>query len=149
MIPALCLDGPIVPASRHRDGSLAVPNDVAEVGLWTDGAPLELASGSQPERGTTLLAGHVNYVGQGQGTLGPLYRVAPGTVIYATTAAGGVTRWQVVAATAVRKSRLPAEVFVGRSGPRRLTLVTCGGSIHRSGHGWTYDDNVVVTAVPS
>ena len=56
---------------------------------------------------------------------------------------------RVVAAAAFHKADLPAAVFAGNSGPRRLVVVTCGGPIHhRPGRGWTYDDNVVSTAVP-
>jgi hypothetical protein len=143
-----------------------IPDDVGLVGSWTDGAPApapapapaqDPASASTPAdigsavaAGTTLLAGHVNHVGQGNGVLHDLYRIDPRATIYLTDRVDRVTRWQVVASTAVLKAELPASVFAGRSGPRRLVLVTCGGPIHhRKGHGWTYDDNVVVTATPS
>lgn len=150
VIPALCLDGPVVPATLKRDGSFAVPADVSQVGLWAGGAPLESDTGSPLETGTTLLAGHVNHVGQGRGTLAELYQVTAGMLIYVTTPTGRVTRWQVISATAVLKAQLPPSVFAGPSGPRLLTLVTCGGPIHhQAGRGWTYDDNVVVTAVPT
>jgi len=49
----------------------------------------------QPE-GTTLLAGHVNDVAQGNGTLHDLYKVEPGALVYVADPAGAVTRWRVV-----------------------------------------------------
>jgi hypothetical protein len=126
-----------------------VPADVHDVGLWTEGAPPVNSLGGPLAEGTTLLAGHVNALGQGSGSLAGLYRVVPGAFIYVTSA-HVVTTWSVVSATAIAKADLPTAVFAGSAGPRRLVLVTCGGAIHHvRGHGWTYDDNVVVTAVPA
>ena len=118
--------------------------------MWDGGAPLLSPAGGSYADGTTLVAGHVNYVGQGDGALFNLYRVQPGAVVYATDAWGRTTLWRVVSAESVLKQDLPASVFAGNQGPRRLVIVTCGGDIrYVPGSGWTYDDNVVVTAVPA
>src|SRR5699024_8983131 len=57
-------------------GVLTPPHDVSKVGIWTGGAPLD------SETGTTLLAGHVNLVGQGRGALFDLALMQPGDIIY-------------------------------------------------------------------
>jgi hypothetical protein len=150
IIPSICVDGAIVATTREATGALLIPGDVHDVGMWDNGAPLLSAAGGAYAEGTTLVAGHVNYVGQGDGALFNLYQVQPGAVVYATDAWGRTTLWRVVSAESVLKQDLPASVFAGNQGPRRLVIVTCGGDIrYVPGSGWTYDDNVVVTAVPA
>ena len=150
IIPSVCIDGAIVSTTRETTGALLIPGDVHDVGMWDDGAPLLSPAGGAYPQGTTLLAGHVNYVGQGDGALFNLYRVQPGAVVYATDAWGRTTLWRIVSARSVLKQDLPASVFAGNQGARRLVIVTCGGDIrYVPGSGWTYDDNVVVTAVPA
>jgi hypothetical protein len=100
--------------------------------------------------GTTLMAGHVSAPGQPFGALRSLSRITAGATVYATSAGGRVTTWRVTAVTAMPRADLPASVWAGHIGPRRLVIVTCGGAVHRNRRGvWTYDDNVVVTAVPT
>ncbi len=147
--PSLCVDGPIVPTDLEPDGALAIPHDVHTVGWWDKGAGLS-TTGRGNTTGTTLLAGHVDYLGQGDGALYRLSRITPGAVLYTTDRAGTVTRWRAVSLRVVIKSELPADLFTGRSGPRRLIVVTCGGPIeHLPGYGNSYRDNVIVTAVPA
>ncbi|WP_051450157.1 class F sortase [Actinospica robiniae] len=106
-------------------------------------------NGRPPNQGTTLLAGHVDYTGQGTGTLYDLYRVQPGTLVYASDASGHVPRWRVTGLTVVSKTELPSWVFAGTAGPRKLVIVTCGGPVdYVPGYGNTYRDNVIATAVP-
>jgi hypothetical protein len=149
VIPALCMDGPVVPTSLARDGSLIIPEDVHRVGIWDGGAPIVGPGGHAVTSGTTLLAGHVNYVGQGNGTFYDLYRSRPGDLVYLTDAAGHVTRWRIFSLRTVVKSALPRSLFAGNSGPRRLVLVTCGGPILREAGYATYRDNVIAEAAPA
>jgi hypothetical protein len=45
---------------------------------------------------------------------------------------------------------LPPWVFAGTSGPRRLVMVTCGGSLdYIPGYGYSYRNNVIAVADPS
>jgi hypothetical protein len=146
LVPGLCIDGSVVPTGLQPDGSLVIPADDHQVGLW-DGGPGLAAAGSKG--GTTLLAGHVDYVGQGDGALYRLSDVTPGMVIYTVDASGRVSRWRAVSLRVVVKAELPAGLFAGYGGPRLLTLVTCGGPIeYVPGYGNSYEDNVIVTAVP-
>jgi hypothetical protein len=150
IIPSICVNAPLVTTTRAPTGALQIPGDVHDVGLWDDGAPLLSTTGAADPTGTTLLAGHVNDAGQGNGALFDLYQVQPGALVYATDAAGRTSVWRVVSAQSILKADLPAGVFAGPQGPRQVVIVTCGGSIHyQPGVGWTYDDNIVVTAVPA
>jgi hypothetical protein len=149
VIPSLCIVGAIVRTPRLRNGTLVIPDDVKRIGLWDQGAPLAPLPSHPEVHGTTLLAGHVDHVGQGRGALYPLAHVSPGALAVATDADGTVTRWRVVSLLTVAKDRLPGSVFDGAVGPRRLVLVTCGGRvIQKPGVGGVYEDNVIVTAVP-
>ncbi|MFI1306493.1 class F sortase [Streptomyces sioyaensis] len=142
VIPALCVNAPVVATSRIRDGALSIPEDVQRVGMWDQGAALT------DKAGTTLLAGHVHAPVQGNGALYDLYRSRPGDAVYASDSRGTVTAWRIAGLQAAPKSRLPGSVFAGKSGPRRLILVTCGGPVEfHPGYGNVYRDNVIVTAV--
>lgn len=126
---------------------LNIPQNVQTVGHWTGGADVNAA------QGTTLLAGHVDYVGQGAGAFYRLYRVEPGAVVVVTDGTGQATVWRVTSLSVIVKTALPAQLFTN-SGPRRLVLITCGGPLlHQTdsnGQSYnTYRDNVVVTATPA
>jgi hypothetical protein len=150
VIPSLCVDAPTTPTARTDEGALTIPPDVREVGLWDAGAPLTGPDGSPLTFGTTLIAGHVNALGQGNGALYALSQIRAGALVLAADEAGHVTAWRVVGLQVVNKARLPESVFAGRTGPRLLVLVTCGGPIlHVPGYGNTYLDNVIATAVPA
>jgi len=150
VIGSLCIDSPIVPTYQQGDGVLVIPYDVREIGIWNAGARLTSSDGKALTWGTTLLAGHVDYIGQGRGALYDLYQVQPGAVVYASDAAGHVTRWRVTSLLVVQKSALPAWVFAGPAGSRKLVIVTCGGPVeYDPGYGNSYLDNVIATAVPA
>lgn len=144
VIPALCIHAPLVPTAQQSSGALVIPADVHRVGWWDGGATLTATTGS------TLLAGHVDYVGQGEGAFYQLYRSRPGTVVYTADGAGRVSRWQVTRLLVVQKAKLPDWVFAGRAGARQLVMVTCGGPVDEvPGYGGTYEDNVIAVAVPA
>ncbi len=148
-IPSLCAFGPTVDTSEDLENELTIPKDVRTVGVWDRGAPLLAADGRARPIGTTLLAGHVNAANQGRGTLYALYRVRAGALVYVVDGHGRVTRWRVTSLSIVAKGHLPPSIFAGRSGPRQLVLVTCGGPVVSTPTGHTYLDNVVATARPA
>jgi len=141
VIPALCIQGSLV-STNLRAGSLEIPADVHRIGTW--GATLRSPTG------TTLMAGHVNYVGQGNGALYDLAQVQPGMMVYATGASGDVTVWKIAGLAVAVKPHVPLWVFSGDNGPRRLAIVTCGGPLsYVKGWGWNYQDNIIATALPT
>ncbi|HEX6354082.1 class F sortase [Actinophytocola sp.] len=133
VIPSLCVDGPVVPVSVLPSGELEIPRNVRQVGRW--------------DAGGTLLAGHVNSVGQGRGAFADLYRIRPGAAVHLTDEVGALTRWRVTELEYVVKAELPADL-VDDAG-RRLVMVTCGGPVETvPGRGNTYRNNIIVTALP-
>lgn len=98
------------------------------------------------ERGSTVLAGHVDTRRLGVGPLALLREVGPGDTIRLRLSDGSTVRYRVAGLRQVDKqSRALASVFE-EHGPARLRIVTCGGEFDPENGG--YQDNVVLTAVP-
>jgi hypothetical protein len=136
----LGVQAPIVDASVI-DGALTPPDDVSEVGIWLDGAPLDSSTG------TTLIAGHANLAGQGNGALFDLGTVEPGQEIRTSDAAGNSTRWRVTSVVSRAKADgIEESVLAGPDGPRKLAVVTCGGELDFTDGVGNYQDNVYLYA---
>lgn len=144
-VPTIDVEAPIDSVGSDN-GAMIIPDDVRRVGRWDGGATLE-ASG-----GTVLVAGHVNFAGQGPGVLHNLFDVQPGAIVVTTDRTGNRTSWRITGLASYDKQALPAGIFT-KTGPRRLVLVTCGGDLlHVDGPdgGYnTYEKNVVAQAVPA
>lgn len=144
-IPALGVNAPIV-ATGAVNGSMVIPADVHQVG-WYDGIDAPGGSGVAPapgQSGVAILAGHVNWVGQGPGALKNIGTLESGDSIDVTGTNGRLTHWVVAKKPTVSsKTQLPPELF-SNSGAARLALVTCGGPFDSSTG--NYADNVIVWA---
>ena len=137
VIPSLGVTAPLLAEPLVR-GFLTIPSDVHQVGWYSGGGKIGA------ETGTLLLAGHVNYIGQGWGAFGHLADLQRGATVFTTDGAGAVQAWRVTAVTAMLQADLPQGIF-DASGPRRLVLVTCGGTLEPD---HLYNDNIVVYATP-
>ena len=137
--PDLGVDAPIDPVGVEPDGSMTLPGDVDRVGWYRFGP-------APGEKGSAVIAGHVDDVGQGLGVLAPLRGAEAGDELVVTDAEGTTTRWRVVARELIRKRALPLDELFRRDGPPRLILLTCGGPFLPEVGG--YRDNVVVVAEP-
>lgn len=103
------------------------------------------------ETGTNLLAGHVDDGDRTHGAMWALHRIEPGTSIYVTDSAGKMWTYRATSLKLYEKTALPTELFA-TDGTPLLALVTCGGETVPDPYlpsGFTYNDNVVVTAVPA
>ncbi len=135
MIPALGIYAPLTD-EKSVNGWMTLPGDLAQVGIHAGTAPLASPAGS------TVLAGHVN----GNGVNGALYRLyetSPGMQAWTKDRDGHLRQWVASSLKAYKKAALPQDIF-DVDGPRRLTVVTCGGAVV----GWHYTDNVIATFVP-
>lgn len=135
-IGALQVRAPVDAVGVTRDGRLTVPDDPARLGWWI-GSALPGA-----ERGTVLVAGHVDTAAAGRGALFGLEHLAMGQRVDVSTVERTVV-YRTVARRIYTKGRLPAELFRADTAPQ-LALITCGGSFSNG----AYDKNVVVYAVP-
>ena len=123
------------------DDELEPPQNVHRTCYWAGGAALS------DQVGTTVLTGHVNWVGQGTGALGNIGELHRGDLVRTTGKDGIVTTWEVQKVVHRPKSNgIDTSVFVGQSGPRKLYLITCGGAFDAADA--NYLDNIYVEAVP-
>nr|WP_237419123.1 class F sortase [Kitasatospora sp. SID7827] len=136
-IPALGVDAGLLPLALGPDGSLRPPPP--ERG---DSAGWYAAGTSPGERGTAVVAGHVD-TPAGPAVFFLLSRLAPGASVTVDRAGGGSAVFTVDRVVNYPKSGVPDEVYAPASRPE-LRLITCGGSFDRSRGG--YQDNTVVYA---
>jgi len=138
IFPAIGANARLLP-EPITDNALQIPPDVHHVGWWSGGGQL---SGSS---GTVLLAGHVNYVGQGPGALSQLAYAHVGETITTVGPHHMTQDWTVDKVTSLIQADLPQDIFTS-TGPRRLVIVTCGGTLEPDHY---YNENVLVYAEPT
>jgi LPXTG-site transpeptidase (sortase) family protein len=138
-LPSLGVRAAVRPVGVDRAGELEVPEDVAEVGWYR--------FGPRPgDAGSAVLSGHINSAEQGPGAFVGLSKLKVGDPVTVTTGDGKTRRYRVTATKEWPKSEVPLDTLFDRSGPARLTLVTCGGGFREDVR--SYKDNIAVTAVP-
>jgi Sortase domain len=148
VIPALGVHAPIV-ATGAINGSMTIPADIHTVG-WYDGSDSTggtTISGSTPwpgQSGVSLLAGHIDWAGEGPGALYYIGQLVVGDLIEVIGSNRETTYWRVSQPPiTISKAALPADLFSNR-GPPELALVTCGGPFDAATR--HYLDNVIVWA---
>jgi Sortase domain len=138
-IPAINVQASVSPVETVH-GTLAVPDNPADVGWWAGGARPGASSGS------VVLDGHVDSPA-GPGALFRLIDLRPGDGIFVTAVARQVLRYTVIGRRAFTKAGpLPSSLFAVTGTPR-LVLITCGGRFDRSTR--SYQDNIALFAVPA
>jgi LPXTG-site transpeptidase (sortase) family protein len=129
---------PVVPVGVDERGAMAVPEDVRTVGWYRYGSRPGASSGS------SVLSGHVDDRVQGRGAFADLGEVEPGDPVEVELADGTRLAYRVRTVERIGKDELAVDQLFTRSGPPRLTLITCGGDFDWTTR--TYEQNVVVTA---
>jgi len=139
-VPALKLDATVAAVGVDAEtGEFDVPPSVDRVGWYRFGP------GLGADRGSIVIAGHVDSAEQGKGAFFRLGSLTPGDEI-TLGGATGAKQFKVVGRERYAKTKIPLDKYFARDGALRLTLITCGGPFDRAtGH---YRDNVVVTATP-
>jgi hypothetical protein len=136
LIPGLRADAPVDAVGVAAGGGLSIPEDADRLGWWI-GSAMPAA-----DRGTVLIAGHVDTVADGPGALFALEKLPMGARID-VHAGDRVVGYRAVARRSYIKRRLPADLFRADTAPR-LVLITCGGSFADG----VYSHNVVLYAEP-
>ncbi|WP_267422000.1 MULTISPECIES: class F sortase [unclassified Curtobacterium] len=139
-VPSLGIDQAVRPEGVDPTGAMALPPDPAVAGWWRFGSTPASAVGS------TVLAAHVDAVGYGIGPFAHLVDVPVGTRVTVTSADGTTMRYAVATVDLLAKTGVPWASVFDHDGPRRLVLVTCGGTFDTATH--HYRSNLVVTATP-
>jgi hypothetical protein len=140
-IDAIGVSASVMPAGVNAGtGEFAVPPSVDQVGWYRFGPGLDAAAGS------VVIAGHVDWAEQGQGAFFRLRELSPGDHVDVTGTDGVLRRFVVAEREVWQKELIPLAEYFDRTGPLRLTLITCGGPFDEPTR--RYRDNVVVTATP-
>ena len=139
-IPALEIAAPVDVVGVADDGQVEVPVDVRRAGWYRFSAKPGAGAGS------VVIVGHRDGVDQGGGAFIDLGNLRPGDLITVTTEQDRALTYEVVARESFAKSKVPLRELFSRSGPERLTLITCGGPFDPAR--LEYTDNIVVTALP-
>jgi LPXTG-site transpeptidase (sortase) family protein len=140
-IGTIAAAAPVVAVGVDERGAMAVPEDVRTVGWYRFGSRPGSLSGS------AVLSGHVDDRVQGRGVFAALGDVDPGDLVEVELTDGTRLGYRVRTVERVAKDALPADQLFARSGPPRLTLITCGGDFDWTTR--THTENVVVTAEPA
>lgn len=99
-------------------------------------------------RGTTVVAGHVNWADGSWAPMSNLYAVRPGMLVHLTDRDGTRTSWRVTGTTEVPQTELSRQVpLTDTTGTRRLELITCTAERDADGS-VRFTKNLVVTAEP-
>lgn len=139
-IPAIGVDMSVQPEGLADTGAMALPPDPADAAWYRYGSWPGSAGGA------TVIAAHVDSLDYDIGPLARLPEVVAGTEMIVTTEEGREISYLVQAEGMVRKTDVDWPAVFDRSGPPRLTIVTCGGEFDYDRR--TYLENVVVTALP-
>lgn len=137
-IPSIGIQAPVVhigliPGSNAMD----IP-DPEKVGHYTLAAPIGA------DRGSTLIAGHVNK-GWEPGALWNLSKAQKGALVYITDSTGKQHTYKVVSARTITRQPLPADTYAVDGDPQ-LVVVTCAGEPGPDGKVLNYDQNTIITA---
>ncbi|MER5476234.1 class F sortase [Streptomyces sp. NPDC002734] len=139
LVRAIGLDAPVLPVGVTRQGNMSVPSDPAVAGWYRHGP----APGG--DRGSAVLAGHLDDATGALGTFALLREAEPGDQVEVWREGAEPVRYRVTARTTVPDDALPPAVF-RRDGPPVLTLITCAPP-YVPGEGG-YRANLVVVAEP-
>lgn len=139
-VESLGIDMPIESVGLGADGAMELPANPA-VAAWYRYGP----SPTSPT-GATVVAAHVDSLVYDLGPFARLATARAGTEIVVTTEDGVDRRYALESIQTVDKADVPWVSIFDRSGPARLTLVTCGGEFDYDAR--RYLSNVIVTAQP-
>lgn len=133
-IASIGVDARIVAVGVAADGQMEIP-PAADVGWYRLGP-------APGQRGSAVVAGHLDREGE-RGAFFALGSVPVGAQVV-VDGDGTSRRFVVTAREQVAKDAVDLRRYFTRSGPERLTLITCGGAFSRSER--HYADNIVITA---
>ena len=135
-IPKIDVKAHVIDLGLERDGSLEVPKDYSEVGVW-EGGP-------QPgERGAAVLAGHVDSR-TAPAVFYELRKLRRGDRVHWFGDNGVVATFVVTRSEQHPKAQFPTKRVYGKTRHRELRLVTCTGPADPSGRRAL--DNLIVFA---
>lgn len=139
--PAIKADMIATEVGVAEGGLMEIPEDAGIAGWYRySAAPAE-------ESGSTIIAAHAGSLSTPRGPLYDLRVSRVGQSIEIIDTKGAVTLWKVATVEQIHKETLDLTPYFSQTGVRKLVLFTCGGRWDSSRQ--SYDDNIIVTAVPA
>lgn len=141
-VPGVDLKVGLVDQGRDGSGYLVVP-DASKAARYRGSAAV------CAEKGSTLLAGHVNFPDGSLAPMASLVRVTKGMPLYVSDDAGVTCRYKIIGLESLGKTSLPADIFA-TEGPHLLRVVTCDLAspfVTIAGRA-QFANNTVATAIP-
>lgn len=142
---SMSIDGavaPVDPVQLTDTGTLIPPADVSRLGWYSASA----VPGTAGAVGSTVITGHINYQGQGEGYAARFTRLSEGELFDVLIDGEPVTfRVSQAPYRLPKGSDFPPEVN-DATGPNQLVLITCGGQFVGGALG--YADNIITVAEP-
>ncbi len=135
-IPSLNLSAPIIPVGLNEDGTVEVPERVAEVGWYELGA-------RPGERGSAVLLGHRSSW-TGPGVFRAIRALEEGEELTVAFTDGTMHVFSVVSVAEYPQDAFPTALVYGDTDESLLRLVTCSGSYLPLANRFTH--NTIVTA---
>lgn len=134
-IPRLAIDAPIVPTGITDGGRMAVPKRGDEVGWYR--------LGSLPgERGSAVLAGHLDTARGGPAVFWRLHELEQGDILSVVDKQGREQQFRVMRSEIYDEAHSPLELIFGAGSGHFLNLITCNGVWLE--HKRLYDKRLVV-----
>lgn len=133
---------PIDPIQLTTTDSLIPPHDVQRLGWYSASA----IPGEPGPVGSSVITGHINFAGQGQGYAYKFTEMTTGEE-FTLNVNGEERKFSITEAPyRLEKGQELPEVINDESGENRLVLVTCGGQFVGGTLG--YEDNIISVAEP-
>lgn len=139
--PGINADIPARAVGVAPDGSMDIPEDAATAGWY------RYSAAPSGESGNTIIAAHAGSVPTPRGPLYDLRASRVGQAIEIVDTTGATSRWKVAKVEQLRKETLDLGPYFTWTGERRLVLFTCGGRWDAQRQ--SYEDNIIVTAIPA
>ncbi|MFH5877590.1 class F sortase [Arthrobacter sp. NA-172] len=141
-IPGVGLNVGLAGQGRDDSGYLVIP-EPSKAARYTGSATVCAAKGS------TLVAGHVNFPDGSMAPMASLARVTKGMPLYVSDQTGVTCRYKIIGLESLAKTSLPAETFA-TDGPPLLRIVTCDltSSFVPVAEHTQFANIIVATAIP-
>ncbi len=137
-VAGIVTDMPVEPKGLDNRSQMALPVSPFVAGWY------EFASAPASDAGSTVIASHVDALGEGLGPFSQLRNVSVGTEVSIRDSAGVTHVYRVTGVERIDKNVVPWNDYFSNAGAPRLVLVTCGGEYDPAVG--SYDDNYIVTA---
>lgn len=134
-IPSINVDSAVEYVSLTKDGAMATPKNIANVGWYS--------SSTHPgEVGTSVMAGHYGWKNGKKSVFDSLKTLKIGDTIYVEDSSGKTVSFIVYKIKTFDPKAATEEIFSSNDGKAHLNLITCNGSWNKQEK--SYSERLVI-----